>query len=511
MVSTVSTALVLAPIVVAFGSQKPKPQAGGLQVTSLTFAPSTVTGGDISTGTVVLSGVAPTSGATVVLASSSSSVAVPSSVNIPSGKSSAQFVVDTFAVTQIAPATITASLGQSTASGALTVDPATLLSISLRPSSVAGGLPSACTLALTGAAPTGSLVVTLSSSDKSAEVPASVTIPAGQRSKQFNVATKPVNAPTSATIAATATTALGLASASEMLTVLPPALTSLEVSPKTVAGGANATGRVTIGGRAQAGGMTVTLATSQTAVTIPASVTIASGESEASFPIKTAAVSLQTSADITASLNGVTESATLTIDAPAFSSFSLSARRVTGGTPVLGKVSLSSEAPINGVTVTLTRYGSAASVPPSVTIQAGQKSATFDVTTNAVIEDSEVSISASLGKSVMEASLAIEPPIISVFTLNPTSVGGGGTSQGSIVLSGSAPSGGAKILLESSSKSASVPVSITIPEGQASAVFTIKTKSVKASATVQIFARYGGSSKSTALNITTAALSLAFR
>ena len=89
---------------------------------SVTLAPSTVTGGNPSTGTVLLSGPAPAGGSVVTLASSlTTSATVPASLSIPAGASSGTFTVTTLAQTTTRTATISASLNGLTASAVLTV------------------------------------------------------------------------------------------------------------------------------------------------------------------------------------------------------------------------------------------------------------------------------------------------------------------------------------------------------------------------------------------------------
>jgi uncharacterized repeat protein (TIGR03803 family) len=91
-------------------------------LTGLTFAPFGVVGGQSSTGTVTLGGPAPSGGAVVALSSSSSSVAsVPATVTVPSGATSASFVVSTKRVNRTKTTTITASYNSSSVSTILTV------------------------------------------------------------------------------------------------------------------------------------------------------------------------------------------------------------------------------------------------------------------------------------------------------------------------------------------------------------------------------------------------------
>jgi len=109
-----------------------------LHLSSVNLNPTSVIGGNASTGTVTLSAPAPISGAAVALSSSDTAVAtVPTSVTVTAGATSANFVVSTSAVTASTEAAIYATYGGVVGSG-LTVTPATTLSsLSLNPASVA--------------------------------------------------------------------------------------------------------------------------------------------------------------------------------------------------------------------------------------------------------------------------------------------------------------------------------------------------------------------------------------
>jgi hypothetical protein len=94
------------------------PVAVGPSVSALTLSPSAVTSGTSSTGTVTLSGAAPTGGLAVSLASSSAVASVPASVTVPAGATSASFNVSTSGAGN---ATITATGGGASRSAVLTV------------------------------------------------------------------------------------------------------------------------------------------------------------------------------------------------------------------------------------------------------------------------------------------------------------------------------------------------------------------------------------------------------
>ncbi len=180
-----------------------------VSLSTLSLNPTSVTGGNSSTGTVMLSGPAPTSGATVTLSSSNTTVAnVPSSVTVAAGATSASFTVSTSAVAASTTVTISATYAGATRSASLTVAPApppppTVFSLTLNPTSVFGGVQSSTgTVTLTGPAPAGGAQVFLSSSNGAARVPSSVIVPAGATSATFTVNTSFVLISTSATISA---------------------------------------------------------------------------------------------------------------------------------------------------------------------------------------------------------------------------------------------------------------------------------------------------------------------
>jgi hypothetical protein len=78
-------------------------------LSSLSLNPTTVVGGNSSTGTVTLSAAAPSGGTVVSLVSSDTSVAtVPASVTVPAGATSANFTITTAAVTTDKIVTLTA-------------------------------------------------------------------------------------------------------------------------------------------------------------------------------------------------------------------------------------------------------------------------------------------------------------------------------------------------------------------------------------------------------------------
>jgi hypothetical protein len=93
-------------------------------VASLSLNPTTVTGGNSSTGTVTLTAVVQAS-TTVTITSNNAAAIVPTSVVVPAGSSSRSFTISTTQVQTTTSAVITASLNGTSRSATLTINPAT--------------------------------------------------------------------------------------------------------------------------------------------------------------------------------------------------------------------------------------------------------------------------------------------------------------------------------------------------------------------------------------------------
>jgi hypothetical protein len=194
----------------------------------------------------------------------------------------------------------------------------TLSSITLNPTSVNGGTSSTGEVTLSGPAPSGGTVVSLSSSNTAvATVPASVTLAAGNSVAAFQVTTVSVASTTTVNISASQAGASQQQTASLTVTPSPapgPTLTSLILNPSSVTGGSPSAGSVMLSAPAPQGGAVVSLASSNTAVaTVPASVTIPVGATSAAFAVSTSTPTTSTAIDISATYSGVTRMSTLTV------------------------------------------------------------------------------------------------------------------------------------------------------------------------------------------------------
>jgi len=182
------------------------PPTGAAALSSIGASPNPVVGGNSSTGTVTLTSAAPAGGALVSLSSASSAVTVPGSVSVSQGATSAMFGITTSVVATQTLATLSATYSGLTKTMTFTVNPAAsaaLATLSLNPTSVTGGTLATGTVTLTAPAPSGGVIVALSSTKPSlASVPASILVAAGSTSKGFTVTTASTRRNATATISA---------------------------------------------------------------------------------------------------------------------------------------------------------------------------------------------------------------------------------------------------------------------------------------------------------------------
>lgn len=466
-------------------------------VKTVTLDPASVTGGTNSTGTVTLSVAAPTGGYVVNLTSTNAVATVPTTVTVPAGATAATFTVSTSPTANTATTTIKAAQGTSSAVATLTVVPPVVSSLTLSPSSVTGGSTSTATVTLTGPAPTGGTSVYQSSNSSRATVPGTVTIPAGSTSTTFTVNTLTTLVNTSVTIK----TARGPISATAVLTVLAPVIKTVTLSPSSVTGGTKSTATVTLTGPAPSGGLAVYQSSTSSLALVPASVTIPAGSPSVSFDITTKATLNNLSVTIKSARGTNSATATLTLLAPIVTGLSLNPTTVVGGTSSTATVTLSGPAPTGGIAVFQSANSSSVMVPASVTVPAGSSSTTFTVATSATATDKTVTIKSARGPAFGSATLTLRAPLVSSISVNPSTVTGGAATTAKVTLTGPAPVGGVTVYLSSTSSSAPVPASVTVPQGASQVSFTINTLPTTIDKSVTLKAARGSSSATTTLTV----------
>ena len=355
---------------------------------------------------MTLSTTAPAGGSSVTLGSNNVSLTVPASVTVASGSTTATFSATAAAtIASNQSATVTATLGSSSQTATISLLAPVLVSgVACSPTSLGQSAVSTCTVTLTQTAPAGGSSVTLGSNNVSLTVPASVTVASGATTATFSAtAAASIASNQSATVTAT----LGSSSQTATISLLAPVLVSgVACSPTSLGQSAVSTCTVTLTQTAPAGGSSVTLGSNNVSLTVPASVTVASGATTATFSATAAAsIASNQSATVTATLGSSSQTATISLLAPVLVSGVACSPTSLGQSAVSTcTVTLTQTAPAGGSSVTLGSNNASLTVPASVTVAAGATTATFSATAAASIASNQsATVTATLGSSSQTA------------------------------------------------------------------------------------------------------------
>jgi len=379
-----------------------------------------------------------------------------------------------------------------------------LTGLTLSTNETLGGTSVTGTVALNGVARAGGFPVSLRSSVPTVSVPAIVTVPQGQAFANFTISTPTTAASQSVTITAQATSVTLTATLQIDPTNLPQ-LDSFTVSPASVEGGASFTGTVGLSGLAPLDGVIVQLASNDTVVQPPVSVKVPANSSTANVTMPTSAVTSPHTVTLSASFGSTTLTQQVTVAPPI--QVTLNPTSVTGGASVTGTIVLGAVAPTTGANITLTSNGTSfASTPGTLNIPSGQDTGTFTITTLTVTAAHTVTIMATdAGVGSATATLTVNPQAagqLQSVAVSPTQVSGGATATGTVTLSGPALFGGVVVALKSSnSLVASVPFTVTVPQGSTTTTFTINTSTVASAQMVTITATAGSISETATLTV----------
>ena len=279
-----------------------------------------------------------------------------------------------------------------------------------------GGTSGNAATVRTNVVPETPLTVTFTSTNPAVVMPASVTDWAGGQS--FTFSTLPVPVLTTGIVTATAN---GSSVSAPISVSASPQPAIRGVAIPFVSSGQRFTGTVSLTGAALLGGATISLTSDTPAVAaVPASITIPFGATTATFSGVAGPVAGATTVAVTASFNGAATPATLSvIPGPvlAITSYTLSPYSMIGpGVITNGTITINQPAPAGGVVVALSASSSAAKVPATVTVAAGQTSATFGVPGNGVSAVTTVTLGASyqgpfapMGPVSASAGLTVAP------------------------------------------------------------------------------------------------------
>lgn len=357
----------------------------------------------------------------------------------------------------------TAAVTKWSASGSFTVSqaPASPVSLAFTSNPLYSGNSTWVQIQLSTAAPSSGAVINLTSSDpNAAPVPATVTMPANTAWMQFQMKAGQVTAQTPVTI----TASLNSGSASTQLTVLPPSIKSLSISPTIFNGGISVQAIAMLNGVAPANGASISFSSSSPAVEAPAAETVAAGSPSVVFQIPTTSVTANTPATVTATYNGQSVATQITLTPQGQpSAIALSPSSVTGTAGTLGVVQVASAANTDQI-FSLSSNNPAATLPSTVLIPAGFVSASFNINTSQVSTQTLVTISVSGGGVTHSATLTLNPPAPAPSTVNLSVTAGG--RQGESISSTPA---GINAVVGSTSTAAFAPgtkITLTVSNGR---------------------------------------------
>lgn len=258
-------------------------------------------------------------------------------------------------------------------------------------------------------------------------------------------------------------------------------------------GGTNRALLIELNAPAPAGGALIRLATNDTAATLPATVTVAEGETTASATLNLPVVTTPRTIGIRATLDYKAALAEIEVVPPTVQMLSLTPSVGPGGSARTLRVELNAAAPIGGTTVNLTKEGlPSLALPPTMIVPAGQFDAEIDVETAATATPEQGMIFAKTGSVEVSAQAGIVPPSLASVDI-PVSVHLAETPlSANLTLDGPAPAGGSLVTL--SYPNATIltgPASFRIPAGSRQGKVALTTKSIAVDALARINATLG--------------------
>lgn len=312
-------------------------------LSSLTCAQAAIAGSTTDTCTVSLAAPAPTGGLPVTMVSSNSALTVPTSITVPAGAGSASFTATATAVTSAQSASLTASalLGSNSFTVQLNVATPTLSvsSTAVNFGNITSGQTAthSITLSSTGNQPvTISSLAIVGSLFTSSGITTPLTLNPGQSATltlQFYA--QHVSSFTGVlTIASNSSTGNITVNLSGTGVAAPGVLSALSCTNSTFAGSGTDACTVALNAAAGSSGLVVNLSSNDSVVTVPASVTVPSGASTASFSASVSAVTSAQTATLSASSSGISETFAVQL-APATSILTINSTSISFGNVVI--------------------------------------------------------------------------------------------------------------------------------------------------------------------------------
>ena len=297
-----------------------------------------------------------------------------------------------------------------------------------------------------------------------------------------NISLTVSSAPSSATIPVQVTgtvaasgdaSALPAAGIGNSILIIPPRVGNLACAPTTVLNSVPLACTVMLDRPSPAGGTLVAVASDNTNLSVPASVTVPAGSSTATF---NGTVAVITGADqpatITASANSSSVTASVVITrAPQVTALTCTPSVVVGANAPTCTVTLDKAPMAGGATISLTSNNANVAVQSSILVPSGSASAVFSPTVLPVIgADQSATLSATLGGATQAITLVLTTPAELAGVTCPTTLFAGAAATCTLALN-KAAAGAVSVALSSSNANLIVPSSVTMAAGLSSTSF----------------------------------------
>jgi Abnormal spindle-like microcephaly-assoc'd, ASPM-SPD-2-Hydin len=489
------------------------------RLTKVTCASGSITGAGTDSCTVTLNSAAPAGGLTVDLTSSNAAVTVPAATNVAAGSTSASFTANVTAVNTAQSATLGASAGGVSQATALTLNAASITlgvsATSIQFGSVNVDSTTIQTLTLSS---TGSSAVTVSAATVAG---AGFTVTGATFPLTISpnsTATLTVQFDPTASGADTGSLTLTSNSTSGTSTLISltgtglPALSGLSCTKGSMTGVGTDSCTVTLNAAAVNGGVLVSLASNNSAVLVPVSVTVPVGATTANFSATVSSVSTAQAVTLTATSNSVSKIfalqlgsgvPTLSVSAGSIGFGSVNVNTATTQTLTLSSTGtvavIISDAAVTGSGFTVSGATFPLTLNPNST---ATLTVQFDPTTAGADTGSLTLISnSSSGTSTVISLTGNAVPVLNGLSCSSASMTGAGTVSCTVTLNVAAASGGFAVSLASNSTAVTVPPSVTVAAGATTATFTATVLSVSTAQTVTLTASTSSAAMTFALQL----------
>jgi len=285
--------------------------------------------------------------------------------------------------------------------------------------------------------------------------------------------------------------------------IVPTTLSGLTCTPAIVNTPGSASCTAMLSAAAPAGGALIALSSSDAALTVPASMTIAAGAASATFAATAGAITTNSTVVVTASFNGSSQSASLALAVPlTITSLVCTPTTLSSGASSSCTVNLSGQSPSGGTSVAVSDNSAGLTVPASVTVAAGATSGTFAATAGTITTASNGVVTVTLNGSSRTASLTLTAPLtITSLVCTPTALSSGASSTCTVSLSGAAPTGGTSVAVSDNSAGLTVPASMMIGAGATSGTFAANAGTITTASTGVITASLGSLSLTASIQL----------